>query len=140
MTPKSRKQFEKAQRRLSWKQALTYFSQTVFFGGALGLIAIGIFRFLLIDMSSEHDTILNIYFIMLGVVIALSQMQFSWVSRNFRFINYHWGKALLSLFLSSVAFSTDEIALMQYFSCLYFFIVGSCFTALAIADRASDRA
>ena len=44
----------------------------MFFAGAFGMIFIGIVRFTTIESKSVHDVILNLYFLVLGVIVALS--------------------------------------------------------------------
>ena len=70
---------------------------------------------------------------------ALAMMKIGCVRRNFRFLNYNWGKSLWSFFLCTVSYSTDEKAWIQYVMSVYFFICGVCFAVLAVWFRQRDR-
>ena len=66
-------------------------------------------------------------------------MKIGCVRRNFRFLNYNWGKSLWSFFLCTVSYSTDEKAWIQYVMSVYFFICGVCFAILSVWFWQRDR-
>lgn len=134
---KQRKARQVANRRL-WNQTLDAVTKGLFITGACGMIGIGLIRFSAVEMNSVHDVILNIYFLVVGIIIAASHMEFTAVQRNFRVLNYHWGRALLSFFLCSLSFPDNEQTFVQYLMVMYFFIVGCCYITLSIADRKHD--
>ena len=111
----------------------------MFMAGALGLISISALRFTTVETQSIHDAILNFYFLFLGVCQALAQLDIGCIKRNFRCLNYYWGKSLYSFFLCTISYSTDRKAWIQYVMSVYFLILGCCFTVLAICRRSVDR-
>ena len=58
---------------------------------------------------------------------------------NFRFLNYHWGKALFSVFLASMSCTSSGEAFVQYIMTTYFFICALLYGLLALCDRNHDR-
>ena len=111
----------------------------MFMCGSLGLISISALRFTAVETQSVHEAILNFYFLFLGVCQALAQLQIGCIKRNFRCLNYHWGKSLYSFFLCTISYSTDDKAWIQYVMSVYFFICGACFAVLACCNRQHDR-
>ena len=99
------------------------------------MIAVSSLRFSVIEMQGVHAAILNFYFLLLGVMTALSQIDVKIISRNFRFINYHWGKALFCLFLVSISMSDQEDTFLQWINAIYFLGLAIAYIVLAIADR-----
>ena len=55
-----------------------------------------------------HDTIMNFYFLFFGVVLALQQLGLKSIKRNFRFLNYHWGKAIFCTFIATASLSNPQ--------------------------------
>ena len=103
------------------------------------MIVVGGIRMSEMEQQSVHDVILNFYFLFLGVILAFHEFEVKGVIKNFRFLQYHWGKALLCLFLCSISFSNTSQTFIQYVTSLYFFVVGLCFLVLSCADRQHDR-
>ena len=119
-----------------------YFSKFLFMCGAVGMILISALRFTIINQESVHDTIVDLYFLFLGLIVGLSQLNINKVVTKFRFLNYHWGKFALSFFLACMSFSTgmanSNIAFVQYIVSIYFLIVCVMFLILAVIDRDRD--
>lgn len=65
-------------------------------------------------------------------------MGFDWILRNFRFLSFHWGRALFSFTLSTVSVANQDKEFIQVVMATYFFLVGCSFLTLAIADREHD--
>ena len=105
------------------------------------MLLISALRFTLVDSSSVHDTIVDCYFLFLGLVVGLSQLNIRAITSKFRFLNYHWGKLLLSFFLACMSFSSGnedkEVAFVQYIVSVYFLMVSFLFLVLTVID--SDR-
>ena len=114
-------------------------STVLFFAGSLGLISISAIRFTVVETQTIHEAILNCYFLFLGICQALSMMNIGFIKRNFRFINYNWGKSLYSFFLCTISYSTDEKAWIQYVMSVYFFFCGICLLFLAFWFRNRDQ-
>ena len=114
-------------------------SLIMFMAGALGLISISALRFTTVETQSIHDAILNFYFLFLGICQALVQLNVDCIKRNFRCLNYYWGKSLYCLFLCTISYSTDNKAWIQYVMTVYFLILGVCFSILACCRRSVDR-
>ena len=72
------------------------------------MVIISALKFTIVDSPTVHDTITDAYFLFLGIVTGLSQLGIKCIQNNFRFLNYHWGKFLLSTFLASMAFSSGH--------------------------------
>ncbi len=53
---------------------LYFFSKFLFICGAIGMVIISALRFTLVHSSTVHDTIVNAYFLFLGIVTGLSQL------------------------------------------------------------------
>ena len=51
---------------------------------------------------------MNFYFMFFGVVLALQQLGLKSIKRNFRFLNYHWGKCLFCLFIAFASCSNSQ--------------------------------
>ena len=115
----------------------------MFIFGGISMIIISSLRFTLVQTLSVHEAIIDFYYLFLGIVISLSQLKTSQVTQNFRFLNYHWGKMLLSIFLSSMSFgsSSDDVQIqwVQYMVTIYFVIMAMMFLQLAICDRKRDE-
>ncbi len=112
------------------------FTKGLFFTGAIGLVCISVVRFNVLKQRAVHDLILNWFFLFLSVITVLSQLKITWILRNFRFLNYHWGKAIFSFFLGSVSFSNETF--IQLIISTYFLMVSCCFISLSMADKAHD--
>ena len=104
----------------------------------MGLASICLVRFLFVGADSVEDVLLNLFFLATGVLVALSQAGDEWVSRNFRFLSFHWGKAIFSFVLSSTSVANENKEFIQVVMATYFFLVGCSFLTLAIADRQHD--
>ena len=48
------------------------------------------------------------YYLVLGLLIALTQMNVKWIEKEFMFLKYYWGKFLLCTFLASISFSKQS--------------------------------
>ena len=86
-----------------------------------------------------QEVVLNIYYLFFGVLLVITQLQLQYITRNFRFLNYHWGKSLFSVFLASMSCSSSGEAFVQYIMTTYFFICSILFLLLAICDRNHDK-
>ena len=79
-----------------------------FMGSSILLIAVAALRFTVIEVQSVHDAIMNFYFLLFGVIIALCQLGIKTVKRNFRFMNYYWGKASFCLLIAGASLSNSQ--------------------------------
>jgi len=70
--------------------------------GALGMIVMSAIRFSLIKSQTVHEVILNGYYLFFGIVLVVAQLKLQWLTDNFRFLNYHWGRFVFMLFLASM--------------------------------------
>ena len=74
--------------------------------------------------------------------MGLSQLNIKAITRNFRFLNYHWGKFALSFFLTCMSFSSGDrdqaITFTEYVVTIYFLLVSILFLILSIIDRQRD--
>ena len=80
----------------------------MFLGSAILLISVAALRFTVIEVQSAHEAIMNFYFLFFGVVLALSHLGLKCVKRNFRFLNYHWGKAVFCVFVATCSLSNAQ--------------------------------
>ena len=76
--------------------------------GGMGLVGLGGVHFALQEITSVHDFLMKANYILLGLSVGLSGWKGEWLEYNFRFLNYHWGRSLLSFFLSSIAIAGDK--------------------------------
>jgi hypothetical protein len=111
----------------------------MFFGGSLGLVALSILRFTAVDHETIHEVLMNVYYCFLGVLTVSINLNLQKVQDNFRFMNYYWGKSCYCLFLSSMAFSTNVEAFIQYVMTFYFMVAALLFLYLSVADRETDK-
>ena len=81
---------------------------------------------------------MDFYFLFFGIILALQQLNLKIVSRNFRFLNYHWGKALFCNFIACASLSNDQNQLIQYINAAIFFVLMVMFAILAYIDRQAD--
>ncbi len=51
---------------------------------------------------------MNFYFLFFGVLLAMQQAGMRYIKRNFRFLNYHWGKALFCVFVAQASLSNNQ--------------------------------
>ena len=77
----------------------------MFLASSILLISVAALRFTVVEMQSMHETIMNFYFLFFGIVLALHLIGLKSVKRNFRFLNYHWGKAGFCMFVASASLS-----------------------------------
>ena len=54
------------------KDTLKKISRLLFMGGAIGLIAIGVLRYTLVDADSVQEAILNFFFLLFGIITVLT--------------------------------------------------------------------
>ena len=106
-------------------------SRVMFLVGALALIAVSCMRFTMVRVQTVHQAILNVYYLFLGVLVGLSQLNFVCLRRRFRFMFYHWGKAFFCIFLSSMTISNTGDPYAQYTLAVYFAVCSACFFILA---------
>jgi hypothetical protein len=93
----------------------------------------------MVNTVSVQAAIINFYFLFFGVTLALTQLNIHKIVDKFRFLNYHWGKSLFSLFLASMSFNNKEEMFVQYIITIYFFVCSFLFLILAVIDRAKDK-
>lgn len=136
---RKKKQGKEIKKSEEYINILQIVSLIMFMAGALGLISISALRFTTVETQGVHDAILNFYFLFLGICQALVQLNVSCIKRNFRCLNYYWGKSLYCLFLCTMSYSTDNKAWIQYVMTVYFMILGVCFSILACFRRSVDR-
>ena len=119
-----------------------YLTKFLFIVGGMGLVLISAIRITLVESLTVHEAILDGYYLFLGIVVGLSQMNIRAITCNFRFLNYHWGKCLFSLFLASMSFGSgskqEHIQWIHYLVTIYFFMVGILFLLLSIVDSKRD--
>jgi len=77
----------------------------LFLASSVLLISVAALRFTVVNMQSVHEAIINFYFMFFGVVLALQQLNIKWIKRNFRFLNYYWGKSAFSMFIAFASLS-----------------------------------
>ena len=110
----------------------------MFLGGAIFLVGVSALRFTVINVSSFQEAIMSFYFLFFGVVLVLQQLGLKSVKRNFRFLNYYWGKSSFCMFVALCHLSNTQNQFLQYISAAYFFILTIMFGILAVIDRKSD--
>ncbi|TNV80019.1 hypothetical protein FGO68_gene10358 [Halteria grandinella] len=111
----------------------------MFFGGAIGLIAITILRFSAVQTQTIQQAILNLYYLIFGILMLCTSLNVHRVVDQFRFLNYYWGKGSFCLFLSGMSFCSSQVeSFVRYIMTLYFLGCGLCMGALAYYDRARD--
>ena len=111
----------------------------MFLGSAIFLISVAALRFTVINVQSAHEAIMSFYFLFFGIVLVLQQLGLRSIKRNFRFLNYHWGKASFSMFVGLCHLSNGQNQFLQYISAAYFFTLTIMFIVLAVIDRQSDK-
>ena len=80
----------------------------MFLASAILLVSVAALRFTVVEVQSAHEAIMNFYFLFFGVVLALSHLGLKCIKRNFRFLNYHWGKAAFCLFVAACSLSNAQ--------------------------------
>ena len=111
----------------------------MYLASAILLVSVAALRFTVIELQSAHDAIMNFYFLFFGVILTLQQLGLKSIKRNFRFLNYHWGKACFCIFVTTTSLSNAQNQLLQYVNAAIFFALTVMFTVLAIVDRETDR-
>ena len=69
----------------------------------------------------------------------MQQLGLKSIKRNFRFLNYYWGKAIFCAFIACASLSNSQNQMLQYVNAFLFFGLTAGMIVLAIIDRASDR-
>ena len=77
----------------------------MFLASSIMLIAVAALRFTVIEQQSFHEGIMDFYFLFFGIIVALQQLGLKSIKRNFRFLNYHWGKAIFCNFIACASLS-----------------------------------
>lgn len=90
-----------------YKSTCERIGKLLFLTSAVLLISVSALRFTVVDMQSMHEAIMNFYFLFFGVVLALQQLGIRYIKRNFRFLNYHWGKSLFCMFIAFASLSNS---------------------------------
>ena len=93
--------------KLRYTATCAYVGKLLFLVSSALLIAVAAMRFTIVDMQSMHEAIMNFYFMFFGVVLAMLQLNVKRIKREFRFLNYHWGKALFCLFIAFASMSNS---------------------------------
>ena len=125
-------------------EKLFYISKFLFIVGSVLLISISSIRFSLGNINTMHQFIINLYYLVLGVVTGLSQLiGHKQIAINIRFLNYYWGKFLYSLFLASMTFGTLNqqhlnIQLFEWLITVYFLMCAGLWVLLSVLDRDRD--
>ena len=88
-----------------YKSTFERLTKLTFLVSSIILVAVAALRFTVIEMQSMHEAILNFYFLFFGVIITLQQLGLKSVKRNFRFLNYYWGKCLFCMFIGFTSLS-----------------------------------
>ena len=94
-------------------------------------------------MDFEHpdriyEIVLNAFFIVQGLMLILGQLDIEWISRTFRFLDYHVGRAILALYLAGISFAHHQGHYAQQIAFFYFILVSCLYFALAIFDHEHD--
>ena len=118
---------------------LRYISRAIFAAGALGLLLIAMTRFRSLPNDTAHHVLMNLSFVVMSLVIGIMQFEQSFIENNMRLLNYHWGRALFALFLTSISCAGHQKTYIQVVVAVYFFFAGCGFLCLAIADRHTDQ-
>lgn len=60
------------------------------------------------------------------------------IKRNFRFLNYHWGKAIFSAFIACASLSNAKNQILQYVNAALFIVLTVMLIVMAVIDRQTD--
>ena len=129
---------KKAKKMKKYKSTFQHVIKIAFLASAISLIAVAALRFTVIEVQSTHEAILNFYFLFFGIVVALQQLGLKTIKRNFRFLNYYWGKAIFCAFIACASLSNSQNQMIQWVNAFLFFGLTGCMVLLAVIDRASD--
>lgn len=114
-----------------------------FQGGAVFLLLIAFSRFFFVQHDSVHEVFLDIYYLLFGVLVIYHSFSTNEdpnvVQRNFRILNYHWGKCLYCLFLSSMAFMEEIQSFLTSCISTFFTVVAILFFVLSVFDAKNDQ-
>ena len=91
-----------------YKSTFERFVKLTFLASAILLIAVAALRFTVVEVQSVHEGILDFYFLFFGIVVALQQLGLKTIKRNFRFLNYYWGKAIFCSFIACASLSNTQ--------------------------------
>ena len=127
-----------AEKKQRYTHTCAYVGKMLFLASSILLVTVGAIRFMFIDSQSIHEVIMNFYFLFFGVVLALLQLNVRFIKRDFRFLNYHWGKALFCCFIAFSSTSNSQNQIMQYVNAALFFVLTFIFAALSVLDRSGD--
>ena len=135
------KERQRTASRLLWMRSIRYISRAGFFAGGLGLLLIALTRFNNMNDTSPHEVLLNVSYLILSLLIGFTQFEYSFVLNHFRFLNYHWGRAIFAFALCSISYAGkgQNRTIVQGIVAMYFWFVGCFFLMLAIADRGTDK-
>ena len=112
------------------------------YGGAILLFVTSIMKFLTFNFM-KTEFILNLYYILFGLIIFAVELGIRPVLTQFYFMNFSFGKALFAGFVGSITFTISywlQTVLSSFFfaACLFFFILG-CVCHKAESEDLSKR-
>lgn len=119
-----------------YKSTFQQIVKVTFLGSSILLISVAALRFTIVDLQSVHEAIMNFYFLFFGIVLVLQQLGLQVIKRNFRFLNYYWGKSVFCMFIGFSSLSNSQNQILQYISAALFFLLTIMF---AITATCIDR-
>lgn len=75
----------------------------------IGLISLSVYRFTNFDLENPRNISLNLYYIIFGVLLFLSEMPCKSMMSCFSFLGFYIGKAIFCVFLGSITFNPSII-------------------------------
>lgn len=108
----------------------------------VGLTALAIYKFARLRIIDPRDFFLTCYYIIFGVLIALSEMPCKSLMNCFSFLGFYIGKAIFCIFLGTIVFDPNTVyflILAIVFWCvgiLYFVLACSCKKKIVEAEDA----
>ena len=103
------------------------------FVGALMLFAMAILKFTQMNFTNS-EFVIDIYYILFGILIVLIEFGIQKVIDQFYFMNYSFGKALFSGFIATLCYGTSYwaqliVAIFFTVACAGFLLLGFMFNS-----------
>lgn len=103
----------------------------------IALMAIGITKFAMFQISDPVDFFLSIYYILFGILLCLSELPFQRILFFFSFLKTFIGKAIFLLFLGTLIFDTG--VWWHILVAIIMWCVAGCYFVLAFACKSKLR-
>jgi hypothetical protein len=85
-----------------WKDRLNPVLKVVNFLLGIGLVGLGIYRYVQVGVHSAKDVFLSFYYIFFGTVLMLFELPYERIHKFFRLLSNPFGKAMFLLWIAAI--------------------------------------